>query len=323
MKVLVTGGAGFIGSAFIRLFADKAFTEMSEVIVLDKLTYAGSWENLESVTPHDQIKVVEGDICDNTKVAELISEVDCVINFAAESHVDRSISNSLPFLQSNFVGLGTILETVQKCNPKVRIVQISTDEVYGSKPTGQSKESDILDPNSPYAASKGGSDLLAMSFHRTFKSNLVVTRACNNYGPFQHPEKFIPRVITNLIRGQRIPIFGDGSNQREWIHVDDHCQGIYLAAINGKAGEIFNIGSGFSLSNLDLAQLILQKMDKSDDLIEFVVDRLGHDLRYSLDSSKILNELGFKTVTDFDSGISETIRWYQDQQHWWASKVLG
>ena len=321
MKVLVTGGAGFIGSAFIRLFADKAFPEMSEVIVLDKLTYAGSWENLESVTPHHQIKVVEGDICDRAIVAELISEVDCIVNFAAESHVDRSISNSLPFLQSNFVGLGTILETVQKCNPKARIVQISTDEVYGSKSTGQSKENDILDPNSPYAASKGGSDLLAMSFHRTFKSNLVVTRACNNYGPYQHPEKFIPRVITNLIKGKKIPIFGDGSNQREWIHVHDHCQGIYRAALNGKAGEVFNVGSGFSLSNLDLAKLILQKMNKSEELIEFVTDRLGHDLRYSLDSSKILHELGFETVTDFDSGISETIRWYQDQQNWWASKV--
>jgi dTDP-glucose 4,6-dehydratase len=313
MKVLVTGGAGFIGSNFVRRIIDGAYKGFSEVTVLDNLTYAGNRANLPLLSSSDFIL---GDVCNPELVSELLSRHDTVINFAAESHVDRSISDPPLFLKTNSLGPHTLLEAAKKQRIK-HFIQVSTDEVYGSIETGSFIESDPLLPNSPYAASKASADLIARSYFRTFGLDVRITRSSNTFGPNQFPEKIIPLFITNLIEGQKVPIYGTGLNSRDWIHVDDHCLGIYKVLMNGRPGEIYNIGGGTELSNIDLTKLILEMMDKDLDEIRFVEDRLGHDFRYSINTEKIKKELEYSPSSDFNEDLESTINWYKLNQNWW------
>jgi len=295
MKILVTGGAGFIGSNFVRKILDGSLEGYSKVTVLDKLTYAGSLSNL-STLPKDDF--VLGDICDYDLVQVLAEAHDTIINFAAESHVDRSISNPKEFLLTNVLGTQTLLEAA-KTNKVKTFIQISTDEVYGSIEEGSFKETDIFSPNSPYAASKASADLLARSYFKTFGLDVRITRCSNNYGPNQFPEKVIPLFVTNLIDDLKVPVYGSGLNSRDWLHVDDHCRGIHDVLMTGKAGEIYNIGGGTELTNLELTGLILKYMSMDNSSINFVEDRLGHDFRYSVDITKISADLGYKPTVDF------------------------
>jgi dTDP-glucose 4,6-dehydratase len=313
MKVLVTGGAGFIGSNFVRRIIDGTYKGFSEVTVLDNLTYAGNRANLPLLSSSDFIL---GDVCNPELVSELLSRHDTVINFAAESHVDRSISDPHLFLKTNILGTHTLLEAAKKQRIK-HFIQVSTDEVYGSIETGSFIESDPLLPNSPYAASKASADLIARSYFRTFGLDVRITRSSNTFGPNQFPEKIIPLFITNLIEGQKVPIYGTGLNSRDWIHVDDHCLGIYKVLMNGRPGEIYNIGGGTELSNIDLTKLILEMMDKDLDEIRFVEDRLGHDFRYSINTEKIKKELEYSPSSDFNEDLESTINWYKLNQNWW------
>ncbi len=313
MKVLVTGGAGFIGSNFVRRIIDGTYKGFSKVTVLDNLTYAGNRANLPQLSSSDFIL---GDICNPELVAELLARHDAVINFAAESHVDRSISDSHLFLRTNILGTHTLLEAAKKQRIK-HFIQVSTDEVYGSIETGSFIESDPLLPNSPYAASKASADLIARSYFRTFGLDVRITRSSNTFGPNQFPEKIIPLFITNLIEGKRVPIYGTGLNSRDWIHVDDHCMGIYKVLMNGRPGEIYNVGGGTELSNIDLTKLILEMMDKDLDEIRFVEDRLGHDFRYSINTEKIKKELEYSPSSDFKEDLESTINWYKLNQNWW------
>jgi dTDP-glucose 4,6-dehydratase len=317
MHVLVTGAAGFIGSNFVRMTAQGAFPQISQVTVLDKLTYAGVIANLDQAKTMSGYTFIKGDICDSNLVKSLIANVDAVINFAAESHVDRSIDGAADFVQTNIVGVQTLLDACKAsaCNP--RFIQISTDEVYGSIETGSWTEESPLLPNSPYSASKAGGELLARSYNKTHGLDVVVTRCSNNYGPFHFPEKLIPLFITNLIQGKKIPLYGKGNNIRDWLHVDDHCRGIYAALISGKPGEIYNIGGGTELSNLEITYLILEKMRSEKSAIEFVEDRKGHDLRYSVDWSRAQNELGYEPEVAFEEGLSQTVEWYKQNENWW------
>ncbi len=313
MKVLVTGGAGFIGSNFVRRIIDGTYKGFSEVTILDNLTYAGNRANLPLLSSSDFIL---GDVCNPELVSELLSRHDTVINFAAESHVDRSISDPHLFLKTNILGTHTLLEAAKKQRVK-HFIQVSTDEVYGSIETGSFIESDPLLPNSPYAASKASADLIARSYFRTFGLDVRITRSSNTFGPNQFPEKIIPLFITNLIEGQKVPIYGTGLNSRDWIHVDDHCLGIYKVLMNGRPGEIYNVGGGTELSNIDLTKLILEMMDKDLDEIRFVEDRLGHDFRYSINTEKIKKELEYSPSSDFKEDLESTINWYKLNQNWW------
>jgi len=315
MKVLVTGGAGFIGSNFVRRIIDGTYTGFSKVTVLDNLTYAGNRANLPLLSSSDFIL---GDVCNPELVSELLSRHDTVINFAAESHVDRSISDSRLFLETNILGTHTLLEAAKKQRIK-HFIQVSTDEVYGSIETGSFIESDPLLPNSPYAASKASADLIARSYFRTFGLDVRITRSSNTFGPNQFPEKIIPLFITNLIEGLKVPVYGTGLNSRDWIHVDDHCMGIYKVLMKGVPGEIYNVGGGTELSNIDLTKLILEIMDKDLDQIRFVEDRLGHDFRYSINTEKIKKELEYSPSSDFNENLESTINWYQLNQNWWKS----
>ena len=316
MHVLVTGGAGFIGSNFVRMIADGSFPQISRVTVLDKLTYAGVKENLDSAKSMTGYTFVQGDICESTLVASLLVDVDAVINFAAESHVDRSIAGATDFVQTNIVGVQTLLDACKAADRKIRFVQISTDEVYGSIESGSWTEEWPLLPNSPYSASKAGGELLARSYNKTHGLDVVITRCSNNYGPFHFPEKLIPLFVTNLLEGKKIPVYGSGINVRDWLHVDDHCSGIHSALMKGKAGEIYNIGGGLELTNLELTEKILNLMGKNDSEIEYVQDRKGHDLRYSLDGSFARDVLGFHPQVEFTAGIHETIAWYRKNPSW-------
>ncbi len=317
MRLLVTGGAGFIGSNFVRRIADGTYSGISSVIVLDKLTYAGLRINLAKAETFPGYRFVEGDICDSELAASLISEVDAVINFAAESHVDRSISGSTDFVQTNIVGVQILLDAIKNSGRKIRFLQVSTDEVYGSIKVGSWTEESPLLPNSPYSASKAGGELLARAYQRTHGLDVLITRCSNNYGPNHFPEKLIPLFITNLIVGKKVPVYGDGKNVRDWLHVDDHCQGIFKALQNGNAGEVYNIGGGQELSNLEITDLILKSMGADSSSIEYVEDRKGHDFRYSVNCEKAKKELGYEPKIDFSAGLLETIEWYKNNEIWW------
>jgi dTDP-glucose 4,6-dehydratase len=317
MRILVTGGAGFIGSNFVRMIASGDFKEITSVTVLDKLTYAGVLTNLTGVENLDSYTFVKGDICDSKLVSSLLDEVDAVINFAAESHVDRSIAGAEDFVQTNIVGVQVLLDAMKASGKKIRFLQVSTDEVYGSIESGSWTEEWPLLPNSPYSASKAGGELLARSYQRTHNLDVVITRCSNNYGTHHFPEKLIPLFITNLLEGKKVPVYGSGLNVRDWLHVDDHCRGIYLALTQGKSGEIYNIGGGRELNNLEITDLILNSMGADKSSIEFVEDRKGHDLRYSVDWTKIKRELGYEPQVSFEDGLDKTVKWYKNNETWW------
>lgn len=317
MKVLITGGAGFIGSNFARRIIKGCYPDISSIIVLDKLTYAGNLKNLDLIKDDNNYKFVQGDICDSNLMKNLIAEVDAVVNFAAESHVDRSINNSADFMITNVMGVVNILNIILNASKAIRFLQVSTDEVYGSIDSGSWNEERPLLPNSPYSASKASADLLIRSYNRTHGLDTVITRCSNNYGPFQFPEKLVPIFVTNLIEGKKVPLYGRGLNIRDWLHVDDHCDGIYLALTKGISGEIYNIGGGKELTNIEITEIILGLMGKDLSNVEYVGDRKGHDLRYSIDCQKITSELGYKARVNFEVGLIETIDWYKSNEQWW------
>ena len=319
MKVLVTGGAGFIGSNFARRIIEGHYPEISSVLVLDKLTYAGNLNNLDSIKFDNRFSFIKGDICDGDLISKLLDNVDAILNFAAESHVDRSIQASDEFIETNVKGVLNILNKLVESKKELRFLQVSTDEVYGTISEGSWDESYPLLPNSPYSASKASADLLTRAFNRTHGLDTIITRCSNNYGPFQYPEKLIPFFVTNLLEGKKVPIYGDGLNVRDWLHVDDHCDGIYLALIKGASGEIYNIGGGKELTNKEITHTILDLMQEDYSKIEYVKDRKGHDLRYSINSDKISNQLGYKAKVSFEQGLKETIEWYKTHESWWKT----
>jgi dTDP-glucose 4,6-dehydratase len=312
--VLVTGGAGFIGSNFVR-YAIGAHPDW-QVTTLDKMTYAGRLENLREVMDNPRHRFVKGDIADAAVVAPLVAEADYVINFAAETHVDRSILYAGDFIKTDVQGTFVLLEAARAATHLKRFVQISTDEVYGSVPTGSSKETDELRPRNPYSASKAGADRLAYSYWATYNVPVVITRASNNYGPNQFPEKVIPLFITNLLHDLPVPLYGDGQNVRDWLHVEDHCRGVDLLLTAGHPGEVYNIGGGNEVRNVDLTHRIVELLGKPTSLITRVVDRLGHDRRYSLDTGK-LRAMGWAPAHDFAQGLADTVNWYRANDWWW------
>ena len=312
MNFLVTGGAGFIGSAVCRHLAGDLGHDVTN---LDKLTYAGNPANLAGLEDGDRYRFVEGDICDEAVVDPLVAEADIVVNFAAESHVDRSITDPARFVITNCEGTATVCEVALRLGVE-RVLHVSTDEVYGSIAEGSSAESDPLAPSSPYSASKAASDLIALSYHRTHGLPVVVTRSTNNYGRFQYPEKVIPLFVTRLLRGGQVPLYGDGGNVRDWCHVDDNCAALELVLADGVDGTIYNVGAGNEIHNLDLTQRLLGLCGADASSIEYVADRPGHDRRYSVDTSRI-RALGWATVHDLDDGLAETVAWYRDNADWW------
>ena len=315
MRLLVTGGAGFIGSNFVRRIVDGSLTGINHVTVLDKLTYAGTLTNLEML-PHGSYEFVKGDIADSALADRLMKNHDAVVNFAAESHVDRSISGAKDFIETNVLGTQNLLDASLRNGIKT-FVQVSTDEVYGTIAEGSWTEDFPLLPNSPYSASKASADLIVRSYHRTFGMDVRVTRCSNNYGPHQFPEKVIPLFVTNLIDNKKVPLYGQGLNVRDWLHVDDHCRGIYAVLTKGKPGNIYNIGGGRELTNRELTDVILSKMGHNETSVEYVQDRLGHDLRYSVNHEKISKELGYHPQVSFEVGIEQTIDWYKNNESWW------
>jgi dTDP-glucose 4,6-dehydratase len=314
VNVLVTGGAGFIGSNFVR-YALAAHDDW-QVTTLDKLTYAGRLENLDSVKDNPRHRFVKGDVADAAIAAPLVKGADVVVHFAAETHVDRSIKNAGDFIMTDVYGTFVLLEAARENSGLRRFVQISTDEVYGSVPEGSSTESDELRPRNPYSASKAGADRLAYSYWATYQVPVIITRASNNYGPNQFPEKIIPLFITNLIDDIPVPLYGDGQNERDWLHVTDHCRGVDLLIEQGAAGEVYNIGGGNEVKNVDLTHRILELVGKPASLITPVADRPGHDRRYSLDTSK-LQSLGWRPQHPFAQGLQETVAWYTQNERWW------
>jgi dTDP-glucose 4,6-dehydratase len=317
MRLLITGAAGFIGSNFVRMIASGKIVGVSSVAVLDKLTYAGVKQNLLLAQDISNYSFIEGNICDSELVSSMIEDVDAVINFAAESHVDRSINGASDFVQTNIVGVQVLLDAIKVSRRKIRFLQVSTDEVYGSIESGSWTEDSPLQPNSPYSASKASGELLARAFNRTHGLDVVITRCSNNYGTNHYPEKLIPLFITNLIEGNKVPVYGTGRNVRDWLHVDDHCRGIYSALVKGGSGEVYNIGGGRELTNNEIAALILEAMGADESSIEYVEDRKGHDLRYSVDWTKINRDLGYEPQIKFEDGLKETIRWYRNNEAWW------
>ncbi|MEU5926230.1 dTDP-glucose 4,6-dehydratase [Streptomyces antimycoticus] len=318
MRIVVTGGAGFIGSHFVRQTLTGAYAAWADaqVVVVDKLTYAGNEANLAEVADSPRLRFVRGDICDGQLVGELLRGTDLVVHFAAESHVDRSISGAEEFVRTNVLGTHTLLNAAANAGVG-KFVHVSTDEVYGSIESGSWSEEAPLEPNSPYSASKASSDLLARAFHRTHGLPVCVTRCSNNYGPYQHPEKVIPLFVTNLMDGTPVPLYGDGGNVRDWLHVDDHCRGISLVAENGRPGEVYNIGGGTELTNLDLTERLLELLGADRSMVERVPDRKGHDRRYSVDIAKISAELGYRPEMSFENGLAETAKWYMKHRGWW------
>ena len=318
MKLLVTGGAGFIGSNFVRMALTDKFPDFNveQLTVLDLLTYAGDEENLKPISSDKRYKFVKGDIRDLELAKKLMQDADQVVHFAAESHVDRSIEGGSEFVSTNVMGTQVLLDAARSTNIK-RFVHVSTDEVYGSISEGSWPEDHPLLPNSPYSASKAGSDLLVRAYNRTHKLDTVITRCSNNYGQYQFPEKVMPLFITNIIEGKKVPLYGNGLNVRDWLHVDDHCRGIALALTKGRAGEVYNIGGGTELTNVELTHKILEAMGVGKEFIQPVEDRKGHDLRYSVDISKINKELGYSPQVNFEEGLLQTINWYKNNEAWW------
>jgi len=322
MKLLVTGGAGFIGSAFVRYIL--AHEEDVEVVTLDKLTYAGNLENLAPVAGHARHRFVHGDICDAGIVTTLLKDrVDAIVHFAAESHVDRSILSPDPFIETNVRGTATLLDAACKANLG-RFLLVSTDEVYGDIDAPlEADEAFPLKPSSPYAASKAAADLLALSYVRTFKLPVVVTRASNNYGPYQFPEKLIPLMISNAIQGLPLPVYGDGLQVRDWLYVDDHCRGILAVLKRGRDGQVYNIGGNCALPNRDVIERVIRIVGASETLMTTVTDRPGHDRRYALSSEKLARETGFVPQMTFDTGLAQTVRWYRDNAEWTRRVMSG
>ncbi len=322
-NILVTGGAGFIGSNFVRYFL--AAHNNVRVVNFDKLTYAGNLENLEDVSANPNYSFVRGDVCNREDVQAVFQkhDIDTVVHFAAESHVDRSILGSGVFVQTNVIGTQVLLD-VAKEEKADRFIHVSTDEVYGSLgASGKFTEATPLHPNSPYAASKASSDMLALAYHHTFGLPVVVTRCSNNYGPYQFPEKLIPLMIINALNGKQLPVYGDGLNVRDWLHVEDHCRAIDAVLQRGTVGDVYNIGGNNEWKNIDIVRLILARLGKPESLITFVKDRPGHDRRYAIDAAKIANELGWQPSYTFESGIAETVEWYLKNKQWWQRVMTG
>lgn len=319
MKLLVTGGAGFIGSHFIRYIL-SSYTDC-HIVNLDKLTYAGNLENLADIEGDSRYRFIRGDIADPAAVEEAIRGAEAVVNFAAETHVDRSILTPDDFIRTDILGVHTLLEAVRSEGVQL-FVHISTDEVYGSVESGSSKEDAPLDPSSPYSASKSGGDLLALAYYKTFGVPVIITRSSNNYGSHQYPEKIIPLFITNLLDGEKVPLYGDGQNVRDWLYVEDNCEAIETVMRKGSPGEVYNIGGGREMSNLDLTRTILGMMNMGEEWIRPVTDRPGHDRRYSVDCSKI-KALGWSPRHDFEEGLLETIDWYRGNRFWWEKIKSG
>lgn len=326
MKILVTGGAGFIGSNFVYYELDNYPND--EVICLDKLTYAGNLETLEIAMKNPKFKFVKGDIADRAFVDELFAseKPDVVVNFAAESHVDRSIENPEIFLQTNVIGTSVLMDACRKYG-NIRYHQVSTDEVYGDLPLDRPDlfftETTPLHTSSPYSASKASADLLVQAYYRTYKLPVTISRCSNNYGPYHFPEKLIPLMIANALNDKKLPVYGKGENVRDWLYVEDHCSAIDLIIRKGKIGEVYNIGGHNERTNLEVVKTIIRELGKSEDLIEFVTDRPGHDRRYAIDPTKIHNELGWLPATKFDDGIKKTIEWYLTHKSWWEKIISG
>ncbi|MFF0721444.1 dTDP-glucose 4,6-dehydratase [Verrucosispora sp. NA02020] len=324
MRILVTGGAGFIGSEYVRMLLGapggsaqgESPVEPTGITVLDALTYSGNRANLDPVRDDPRLRFVQGDIRHAEVVDEVVPGHDVIVHFAAESHVDRSIAGAAPFVTTNVLGTQTLLDAALR-HGTGRFVHVSTDEVYGSIADGSWTEDWPLAPNSPYSASKAGSDLLALAYHRTHGLDVVVTRCSNNYGPYQFPEKVIPLFVTNLLDGRTVPLYGDGGNVRDWLHVHDHCRGIALVQQKGRAGEVYHIGGGTELTNKELTALLLDACGADWDRVVAVPDRKGHDRRYSLDISKINTELGYAPSIPLETGLADTVRWYRDNRSWW------
>jgi len=319
MKLLVTGGLGFIGSNFIKQSLSNHPDH--EIINIDKIGIGANPENLKQLETKNRYRFIKGDISDPKLVQETIKDADVVINFAAETHVDRSISNPNPFIESNYLGTFNLLEAERKLNKPIRHIQISTDETYGDITQGSFKEEDRLKPSNPYSATKAAADMLCQAYHRTYKLDTIITRCTNNFGPYQFPEKLIPKTIIRAQKNLPIPVYGTGENIRDWIYVQDHCEAIDLTLRKGKPGEIYNISSGNEFSVKTIVEKILDALDKPRDLITHVEDRPGHDTRYSLDSSKIKNELGWEPRHSFDSALNNTIKWYLENEWWWKPMI--
>ena len=314
MRYFITGGAGFIGSNYVEhLFQNVE--DLTGLTIYDKFTYAANPRNYQEFRNDPRLQVVKGDVCDFGLLEESIAEHDYVIHFAAETHVDRSIKNGSEFVHTNVLGTYNVLEASRRKGIKT-VIHVSTDEVYGSLPKGSAEENFPLLPNSPYAASKASSDLIARSFFMTYNLDVRITRCCNNYGKYQFPEKVIPVFVKALVNGQKLPIYGDGSNVREWIHVSDHVLGLQVVLEQGRSGETYNIGSGLHLTNNEIAHSVMSAMNINDDLKSYIKDRQGHDFRYSIDSRKI-SSLGFKHTKDFELGLKETVDWYANNPNWW------
>ena len=315
MRILVAGGLGFIGTNFIKYLLSE--DPRVEIVNLDKVGFGSNPKNLEDLMDLESYRFIRGDISNPDLVNSLIRDVDAVVNFAAETHVDRSIKDPRSFVQSNILGTFTLLESIRNHNRLVNFVQISTDEVYGEIQRGSFCELDRLNPSNPYSASKASADMLCLAYHRTYGLDVKITRCTNNFGPYQFPEKLIPKTIIRALKNLPVPIYGTGENVRDWIYVVDHCEAIRLVLEKGKAGEIYNISSGNEASNIEVVKKILQYLGRDEDLISFVEDRPGHDVRYSLDSSKIRSELGWKPRHTFYSALKETVRWYVKNEAWW------
>jgi dTDP-glucose 4,6-dehydratase len=320
MRLLVTGGAGFIGSSFVKRQLARG-DHWSSVTVLDALTYAGNLDNLADIKNSKNFRFIKGDIRDRELVMKELQGIHVVVHFAAESHVDRSIQGASEFVSTNVLGTQNLLEAARRVGVE-KFIHISTDEVYGSIPEGSWSEESILLPNSPYSASKASSDLIARAYHKTYGMDVRITRCSNNYGPNQFPEKMIPLFVTNLIDDLPVPLYGTGSNVRDWLHVTDHCRGIEAIILDGEPGEIYNIGGGTELTNLELTHKVLAIMGKDESYIHHVEDRQGHDLRYSVNIEKIQNATSYIPMTDFETGLVETIDWYRKNQQWWRPLKL-
>jgi dTDP-glucose 4,6-dehydratase len=319
MKILVTGGLGFIGSNLIRymLKEHKDF----EVINLDKMSIGSNERNLRDLEEDERYRFIKGDILDFGLVSELIKKVDAVINLAAETHVDRSIANPRSFLESNTIGTFNILEAARIYNPRIRILHMSTDEVYSDILSGSYREEDRLKPSSPYSASKAAADMFCLAYHRTYRLDVIIARCTNNFGPYQFPEKLIPKTVIRARLGMKVPIYGSGKNVRDWLYVLDNCEAVDLLLQNGRAGEIYNISAGNELESIEIVKRVLRIMGKNEKIIEFVEDRPGHDIRYSLDSTKIRKELGWKPKHSLDEALKSTVEWYLENESWWREIV--